>query len=120
MKLVILIFIVLLIQRAGAQSMMVKGESKNCEREIRLEAEVGDNNVYAYYKGERYILFPRGNYVFMKDSPFRLIFDSYNRRSPRSNSPHLIYTHPSAAMEEGKIEIREEEKEIVCEVELSS
>lgn len=120
MKSAIFILLALFIHRADAKSIMVKGKAVNCEKEIRVEAEVGDNNVYAYYQGERYTLFARGNYVFMKESPFRLIFNSYNRRKPKSDSPHLIYTHPNAAMKRGKIEIQEKKKEIICEVELES
>jgi hypothetical protein len=117
MKSIIFLLFAFLTSRADAQTKM-EGEAKKCERDVRLEAVVGDNNVYAYLQGERHTLFPRGNYVFMKDSPFQLIFDTYNRRNSRSDSPQLIYTHPSTANKKGKIEIREKKKKTICEVEV--
>lgn len=118
-----IIFLILFINSAMANEGNWKliGKTSDCREEIVIEAKEGNHNVRAYLNGERIILFPVGNHVFMSRSPMNLVFDSYNRKSEKQNSKRLIYTHHSTSgRHSGVIEIRDGQEKHTCIVHAST
>jgi len=91
------------------------GKTSDCREEVVIKAKEGNKTVRAFLNGERYILFPEGNHVFMSNAPMNLVFDSYNRKSENQNSKRLIYTHQSTSGRHiGIIEIRNGKEKYTC------
>lgn len=117
MKKIIISIILTLSFVVFAKTWQIIGQTQHCEKTIQIEAKVGDGNVHVLLDNKKYTLFPKGNFVFMKASPFKLTFDSYNRREKQKENPRFIYVHPSSSMKPvGEIEFHQSEKVLKCKV----
>jgi hypothetical protein len=96
----------------------VIAKSEHCPLEISIEAREGHKSIRAITDEHTFTMFPKGNYVFMQESPIDLIFDSYNRKSDHKKL-QLEYLHPSVASKrKSLIKIYKDNKVIKCSMKI--
>jgi hypothetical protein len=97
------------------------GESSGCDHKLSIKAKEGEKSIRVLAGGKEYVLFPEGNYVFMKNAPTTLVYDSYNRKGDQQSEVRYLYTHSSVSAggnAEGTIRVRSPRQDQTCKIKM--